>query len=449
MTTGITTQQNRAGGDLLAIAFGTTVAMWVFLYMAAMPPGYVALRVIAAVAIVVCLFGAGYAAGRYGGRGWAGGAGVGAMLTGISLLVLLSLLGAPRAGEALMPAVWWILGFFATAVVLGALGAAVGRPGASDRIGRINWTAAMAWVTAATTLLMLIAGGIVTGLEAGLAVEGWIIAEGHFLLLFPVSLMQRDVGTFVEHAHRLWGLLVGFTAIVLMARLWMTERRRWPQWVAAAVVVAVVGQGVLGGTRVTERSVELAIVHGIVAVMIFAALVALAVSTSTTWLSERQPTTLAPVRTDRVVGTVLLVVIVLQIALGSVFRHLQPEPGVSPSMLLSLLHGHSFGGAMLTLVLALFCGLRAWGLYAEQDAVRRSGVALIYITILQVALGIAAFIVVPRGPREADAVIPVVEVVLTTAHQANGAILLATAAALLAWERRLLAVPQSERGELP
>ena len=85
------------------------------------------------------------------------------------------------------------------------------------------------------------------------------IAEGHPLILFPVSLMQRDVGTFAEHAHRLWGLLVGLTTIVLMARLWMTEPRVWPRWLSAGVVVAVVGQGVLGGTRVTEQSVHLAV----------------------------------------------------------------------------------------------------------------------------------------------------------------------------------------------
>jgi cytochrome c oxidase assembly protein subunit 15 len=440
-------RRHTAGGDLLAIAFGTTVAMWAILYIAAMPPGYAALRMIAAVAVVACLFGAGYTAGRCSGRGWAGGAGLGAMLTAISLIVLLGLLGGREAGEPLMPAIWWILGFFATAVVLGAAGAAVGSRAASPRAGEINWTATLAMVTAITGLIMLIAGGIVTGLEAGLAVEGWLIAEGHVLVLFPVSLMQRDAGTFAEHAHRLWGLLLGLTTLVLMARLWMTDRRPWPRWLSAAVVAAVVGQGILGGTRVTEQSVTLAIVHGVFAPIILATLVGLAVSASKSWLSDRRPTAFASVGTDRVLGALLLAAICLQIVLGSLFRHLQPEPGVTRPVLIGLLHGHSFVGASFTLIMAIFCGLRAWGLYGGRPPVNWTGLGLLHVVSLQVLLGIASFIVVPKGPRDPQALIPKVEVVLTTLHQATGAVLLATAVALWAWQRRLLAVPSSATDE--
>ncbi|MHC4710245.1 MAG: hypothetical protein ACYTA3_07445, partial [Planctomycetota bacterium] len=201
-------RRHKAGGDLLAIAFGTTIVMWAILYIAAMPPGYAALRIMAAVAIVVCLFAAGFTAGRWGGRSWKGGAGLGVILTAISLLVLAGLLGGRQTGEAMMPAVWWILGFLGTAVVLGAVGAAIGSQAVTETIDR-SWTAPLALVTALTALIMLVAGGIVTGLEAGLAVEGWLIAEGHVLVLFPISVMQRDSGTFAEHAHRLWGMLLG------------------------------------------------------------------------------------------------------------------------------------------------------------------------------------------------------------------------------------------------
>ena len=79
-------------------------------------------------------------------------------------------------------------------------------------------------------------------------------------------------------------------------------------------------------------------------------------------------------------------------------------------------------------------------MYAEQPVIKRTGVALIHAMILQVLLGIASFIVVPKGPRDPDAAIPGFEVAFTTAHQAVGAILLAVAAALFVWERRLLRV---------
>jgi cytochrome c oxidase assembly protein subunit 15 len=427
--------------------------MWAILYIAAMPPGYAALRIMAAVAIVVCLFAAGFTAGRWGGRSWKGGAGLGVILTAISLLVLAGLLGGRQTGEAMMPAVWWILGFLGTAVVLGAVGAAIGSQAVTETIDR-SWTAPLALVTALTALIMLVAGGIVTGLEAGLAVEGWLIAEGHVLVLFPISVMQRDSGTFAEHAHRLWGMLhrlwgmlLGLATIVLMARVWMTEPRAWVRWLSAAVVAAVVGQGVLGGTRVTEQSVTLAIVHGIVAPVILAALGVLAASTSSPWLSDRRPAAMISVRTDRVLGVLLLAAIFLQIVLGSLFRHLQPEPGVARPVLIGLLHGHSFIGATFAAVMAVFCILRAVGFYGGHPPIKRAGLGLLYAVILQLVLGIAAFVVVPKGPRDPDAVIPKLEVVLTTLHQANGALLLVLATVLVAWQRRLLTVDSSAAAE--
>jgi heme A synthase len=153
------------------------------------------------------------------------------------------------------------------------------------------------------------------------------------------------------------------------------------------------------------------------------------------------------VRTDRVAGIVLLAAICLQVALGALFRHLQPEAGVSTAMLTGLLHGHSFVVSTFVAVLALFCILRALGFYGGHPPIKRTGLGLLYVVILQLLLGIANFVVVPKGPRDPDAVIPKLEVVLTTLHQANGALLLALAAVLVAWQRRLLTVGPSEAAE--
>jgi cytochrome c oxidase assembly protein subunit 15 len=429
------------GGDLLTIAFATTVAMWALLYVAAMPPGHTWLWIVVAVAIVGGLFGAGFVTGRFAGRGLAGGAGLGLILAAISLLVLLSLAGGGEPGEVLA-AVWWILGFLAAAVVLCGLGAALGARAARA----LNWTTRLAWVTAITVLLMLIAGGIVTGLEAGLAVEGWLIAEGHLLVLFPKTLMQRDMGTFAEHAHRLWGLLVGLTTIVLLVHVWMVDRRTWLRWLAMVLVAAVVGQGILGGTRVTEQSVLLGIVHGIVAPCIFAIAVALAAATSTTWLSDRQPLAQRSVHTDRTLTLLLLVALGIQITLGTVFRHVQPQAHLPRPVLIATLHSHSFIGATFAAVMALFCGLRAWGMYREVGPVKIAGAVLLYAVMIQLGLGVASFVVVPKQPG-ADAAYPMVEVVITSIHQVVGAIVVATAVAVFAWERRLLAVSPETQAE--
>ena len=422
-------QPPRRGADILAIAFGTTVVMWSLLYVAAL-----AMWMAVAIGLAGCMVAAGYAAGRYAGRGPVGGAGQGLVLAGVTLLILLGLVRDESPGQA----AWWVAGFLVTAGGLGAAGAAAGRRRRLSERADINWTAALAWVTTATVLLMLVAGGIVTGLEAGLAVEGWLIAEGHFLVLFPITLMQRDVSTFVEHAHRLWGVLVGLTTIALMVHLWMADGRRWMRGVSLAIVLAVIVQGVLGGTRVTESSVVLAMLHGVTAQIIFATLVVTAMATGRAWRDARQPTAAPSVAADRTLTAALVVVILVQIALGTLYRHLQPVPDVSRGALMGVLHGHSFVGSMIVVLMVLFCGVRAWGLYPAQPVIGRIGKALVYAMGLQVMLGLVSFVLVPKGVREADDAITLTEVVFTTAHQVTGAILLALAVALFVWERRLL-----------
>ena len=431
-------QPFRRGADILAIAFATTVAMWSLLYLAALPPAHRAGGLLTALGLVACLFAAGYVAGRYAQRGPRGGAALGLVLAAISLVILVGLLGADT-GDHARNAAWWIWGVLLAAVGLGASGAALGGAVGRGRQRReINWTSVLSWVTAVALLLMLVSGGIVTGLEAGLAVEGWLIAEGHFLVLFPMTLMQRDVDTFVEHAHRLWGLLVGLTTIVVMVHLWMVERRQWVRGLSVAIVLAVIGQGVLGGTRVTEQSVTLGIAHGVFAQLIFAALILMAQATSTAWVSDRAPTVAPRVGADRALTTALVAVIVFQITLGTMYRHLQPVPDAPTGALMGILHGHSFVGSLGVVLLVLICGVRAWGLYAGEPIVRRAGVALIHTMILQVILGVVSFVVVPKGPRGPEDDITFVEVGFTTAHQVTGAVLLATAVALVAWERRLV-----------
>ena len=218
----------------------------------------------------------------------------------------------------------------------------------------------------------------------------------------------------------------------------MVDRRRCVRGLSVAIVLAVIGQGVLGGTRVTEQSVTLGIAHGVFAQLIFAALILVAQATSTAWTTDRAPTVAPRVRADRALTVALVAMIVFQIVLGTLYRHLQPVPETPVGALMGILHGHSFVGSLGVVLLVLICGVRAWGLYAGEPIVRRVGLGLIHAMILQVILGVGSFIVVPKGPRGSEDAITFVEVGFTTAHQVTGAVLLATAVALLAWERRLI-----------
>ncbi|MFB3138012.1 MAG: hypothetical protein ACE10B_02175, partial [Phycisphaerales bacterium] len=143
------------GGDILAIGFATIVAMWTVIYIAAMPPVVVPVWLVVTI-IGALLAAAGYLAGRYAGRGWFGGVVLGGLLTGVNLLILLSLLGGGEPGELVPSAVGWIIGFLLAATGLGGAGAAMGRRTAGDEIREVNWTCVLACVTVGATGLMLI-----------------------------------------------------------------------------------------------------------------------------------------------------------------------------------------------------------------------------------------------------------------------------------------------------
>ena len=77
----------------------------------------------------------------------------------------------------------------------------------------LGFTAVHANVTVAATFLLVVAGGLVTSNEAGLAVVDWPNSFGYNMFLYPLAKMTG--GIYYEHAHRLYGSLVGLTTIVL------------------------------------------------------------------------------------------------------------------------------------------------------------------------------------------------------------------------------------------
>ncbi|HEU4368340.1 MAG TPA: COX15/CtaA family protein [Methylomirabilota bacterium] len=134
----------------------------------------------------------------------------------------------------------------------------------------------LAVLTAATTCVLIVFGGLVTNTGAALAVPDWPTTFGHNMFLFPWSGMVG--GVFYEHGHRLLGALVGALTLALAAALWPRGGRLRVLGVVA--VAAVVLQGVIGGLRVVLLTDGLAMIHGPLAHAFFALVVALALVTS-------------------------------------------------------------------------------------------------------------------------------------------------------------------------
>src|SRR5688572_33387912 len=76
----------------------------------------------------------------------------------------------------------------------------------------------LAWLTAAATLVLVVAGGLVTNTGSALAVPDWPTSFGYNMFTYPWSAMVG--GIFYEHSHRLLGSLVGVLTLGLAAALW-------------------------------------------------------------------------------------------------------------------------------------------------------------------------------------------------------------------------------------
>jgi Cytochrome oxidase assembly protein len=294
------------------------------------------------------------------------------------------------------------------------IGAALGTARNDARRDPTDWLAVFAASAAATTLLLLVAGGLVTSEDAGLAVPDWPNSYGFNMFLFPLSRMTDSV--FLEHAHRLFGALTGFTVLVMALVFQFGRASRQLKAAAWIALVLVVIQGVLGGIRVTEKSALLAMAHGMLGQLFFAYLVAIATLTSPMYARLCNVAIPYGARGDAKFSRTVIGVLIVQLLLGTMVRHFHSMHAFWPHLALALV------AAALIVSLAV----RSWGIYgmvAEGKAIRRSGLGLLHLLGMQLILGFVAWIVgvITAQPEQATAA----QVWFATAHQGVGAVLLA------------------------
>jgi len=239
------------------------------------------------------------------------------------------------------------------------------------------WLHRLAVFTATVALLLPITvGALVTTFDAGMAFRDWPSSDGHNMILYP---WLNSVGDkFLEHGHRLAGMLVGVISIGLAAALWFGESRRWVRYLGVAVLLCVIGQGLLGGRRVVVDARGLAMVHGLFASWVFALMSCVAVVTSHNWFESDKFKT-----DDWNLGTGIsaitaVVAIQLQFILGGLLRHL------------GLAVYEHIGFALLVMLAAMWLWVGAYT--SGVKWLRRNAWALIACVMLQVTLGVITFV---------------------------------------------------------
>jgi len=423
--TGNTEREDRLGLTLTA-GFGTVAAMWATGYVGRLPGVQAPPRLLGLLFLGITVAG-GAVAGRWSTRSLAAGARTGLTAWLVNLLILGSLLAGGRSGAIHPSAPVFLAGALLAGMLLGGLGGWLGgrRQTAPPPTG---WTHRLVLVACAATFFLLIAGGVVTSERAGLAVVDWPNSFGYNMFLYPLSRMTG--GIYYEHAHRLLGSLVGLTTLVLAIYITLREPRRWVRRMAWGALLLVMLQGLLGGLRVTGHltlatdpalthpSLVLAAVHGVTGQLFFALLVALAVVTAPSYQNAAHEAGIAP---SRGLETALLAVLLLQLTLGAIQRHFA--------------HGlvvHITVAAAVT-GLAAAAALRSM-LRGEIPEAVRPAKALLALVGLQLSLGVGALVASMTRPP-AGAPRPWQALALT-AHQANGALVLAAAVTLLVWRTR-------------
>jgi heme A synthase len=126
--------------------------------------------------------------------------------------------------------------------------------------------------------------------------------------------------------------------------------------------------------------------------------------------------------TDRSLARLFVGLLIFQLVLGSLLRHL------AAGLLVHIAFAAIVG------VVGIALGVRAWGVHGDVPTLKRSGRAVMHLIAVQIALGIVAAVVVDGRLGRPDP--PARDVIFTTLHQANGAMLLATAVGLLLWLQR-------------
>src|SRR3954452_15062894 len=99
---------------------------------------------------------------------------------------------------------------------------------------------------AAFTWPLIFVGGSVTTYRVGMAVPDWPTTFG--INMFFYDFWNAPFGVRVEHSHRLYGAAVGLSTLFLAGWFLAAERRRPMKWLGVLAVLAVIAQGVLGGT---------------------------------------------------------------------------------------------------------------------------------------------------------------------------------------------------------
>ena len=258
---------------------------------------------------------------------------------------------------------------------------------------------------ASCTVLLVLAGSLVTSTDSGLSVPDWPTTYGWNMFAFPPS--KWVGGILYEHGHRLIASTVGFLTIVLAVWVAVQDSRRWMKWLGAAALGAVIAQGVLGGLTVLFfLPAPVSTAHAGLAEIFFCMTVAIALFTSPRWIEGYgESGDSSENHSLRRAATTTTALIYVQILVGATMRHTDAGLAIPD---FPLMFGHLWPthwdskiaihfahrvGALIVALAVAWTAASVWSRDArdarrrQQGALTRPAGLLVALVVVQITLG--------------------------------------------------------------
>lgn len=298
----------------------------------------------------------------------------------------------------------------------------------------------LAIVMCCATFPLIFVGGLVTTMQAGMAVPDWPNTYGYNLFLYPLSTwIAGPWNIFVEHGHRLLGAGAGFISLVVCGLSFAMPRENQPRWLrtfSVIVLLAFISQGILGGMRVRLVSQQLALIHGCTGPVVFLLTLIFAECCSKKWLTH--PRDVNPSSTTLRSWSVMTTASAyIQLVIGAHLRHGIDWLSSSAFQIVTFFH-LIFASLIVIESIALFFIVRS-----VQAGTRFTNLTwlLAFLILTQVVLGVCTWVLNygwPWGYEKLQAMLPAgwapnqitangfAQTLVTTAHVAVGSLILAT-----------------------
>jgi len=263
--------------------------------------------------------------------------------------------------------------------------------------------------TACLTLVLLMAGALVTSNEAGDSVPDWPLSFGRWLI--NSDYFRANVR--YEYSHRFIAGIVGGATLILAVWTWVADRRRWMRWLAAVAFGGVAAQAAIGGLRVLLPGYKplIAVPHALIAQSFFAVLVSIAVFTSRRWQTDREVKPDLGRPSLRRLAAATVAAVLVQLVLGAGFRH--QAFGITPHII----------GAIVVAALVFWTSMATLTRHAQENYLTRPAQTALCLVIIQLCLGVVTYVARLRSMGDPQPLEPMIS--LTVAHLVVGALTLA------------------------